>query len=155
MVSVDVPRSSSDAVMSRKDQLLRILAQLDKHCAADDYSPAAADRWRGLKRHTARMKDGLDLAWIELDGTAQDANNALRHVGYALGEGGNWGDNAMRQRGRQFVGSSAEAVSCRKRLPTEVHSRPSWDAAKPHPCGRTLCGAAIGAACHSMRRRPT
>jgi hypothetical protein len=34
--------------MSRKDQLLRILAALDGHFAADDCSPADADRWRQL-----------------------------------------------------------------------------------------------------------
>jgi hypothetical protein len=55
--------------MSRKDQLLRILAQLDKHFAADDCSPADADRWRELKRHIVRFKDALDLARIELDRT--------------------------------------------------------------------------------------
>ena len=75
--------------MSRKDLLLRILAQQKKHFAADDYSPADTDRWRELKRHIARMKDGLDLAWIELDRTAPDASKALRQVGFGLGEGGN------------------------------------------------------------------
>jgi hypothetical protein len=36
--------------VSRKDQLIRIIAQLDGHFAADDASPADADRWRELKR---------------------------------------------------------------------------------------------------------
>ena len=47
--------------MSRKYQTLRIIAQLDGLFAADDCSPADADRWKELKRHIIRMKDGLDL----------------------------------------------------------------------------------------------
>jgi hypothetical protein len=50
--------------MSRKDQLLRIMAALDGHFAADDCTPADADRWRELKRHIVRMRDALDLARI-------------------------------------------------------------------------------------------
>jgi hypothetical protein len=79
--------------MSRKDQLLRILAQLDKHFAADDCSPADQDRWRELKRHIVRMKDGLDLARIELESlkrgapqTKEIVRKALQHVMFGLGE---------------------------------------------------------------------
>jgi hypothetical protein len=71
--------------MSRKDQLLRILAALDGHFAADDCSPADADRWRELKRHIARMKDALDLARIELDRKAPETSTALKHVRWGLG----------------------------------------------------------------------
>jgi hypothetical protein len=71
--------------MSRKDQLLRILAALDGHFAADDCSPADADRWRQLKRHIVRMKDALDLARIELDRKAPEPSNALKHVRWGLG----------------------------------------------------------------------
>jgi hypothetical protein len=78
---------------------LRILAQLEKHFAAGDYSPADTDRWRELKRHIARMKEGLDWARIELDRTAPDASKALRQVGLALGRVGIRGGNAMRQWG--------------------------------------------------------
>jgi hypothetical protein len=66
--------------MSRKDQLLRTLAALDGHFAADDCSPADADRWRQLKRHIVRFKDALDLARIELDRSSPDAATALKHV---------------------------------------------------------------------------
>ena len=71
--------------MSRKDQLLRILAQLDGHFADDGIAPANQDRWRELKRHVARMKDALDLARIELDRTTPDAGKALQHVRWGLG----------------------------------------------------------------------
>jgi hypothetical protein len=71
--------------MSRKDQLLRILAQLDEHFDADDCSPAYADRWRELKRHIVRSKDALDLARIELDRSSPDAGMALKHVRWGLG----------------------------------------------------------------------
>jgi len=71
--------------MSRKDQLPRILAAIDGHFAADDCSPADADRWRELKRHIARMKDALDLARIELDRKAPEPSKALDHVRWGLG----------------------------------------------------------------------
>jgi hypothetical protein len=51
---------------AKRDQLFRIIAKLDGHFAADDVSPADADRWRELKRHIVRMKDGLDLVATEL-----------------------------------------------------------------------------------------
>jgi hypothetical protein len=70
--------------MSRKDQPLRILAQLDKHFAADDCSLADADRWRELKRHIVRMKDALDLAGIELDRKAPEPSKALEYVQWGL-----------------------------------------------------------------------
>jgi hypothetical protein len=62
--------------VSRKDQLLHILAALDGHFAADYCSPADADRWRELLRHIVRMKDALDLARIELDRKAPEPSNA-------------------------------------------------------------------------------
>ena len=65
--------------MSRKDQLLRILAALDGHFAADDCSPADADRWRELKRHITRIKDGLDLA-RSAPQTKEIVGKALQHV---------------------------------------------------------------------------
>ena len=66
--------------MSRKDQLLRILAQLDKHFDDDGCSPADQDRWRELKRYIVRFKDALDLARIELDRKAPEPSKALKHV---------------------------------------------------------------------------
>ena len=71
--------------MSRKDQLLHILAQPDSHFAADNCSPADADRWRALKRHIARTKDALDLARIELERTALETAKALDHIKWGLG----------------------------------------------------------------------
>ena len=47
--------------MSRKDQLLRILAVLDGLFASDDVSPADQDRWQELKRHITRMRRSLSL----------------------------------------------------------------------------------------------
>jgi hypothetical protein len=73
--------------MSRKDQLLRILAALDGHFADEDAFPADADRWRQLKRQIVRMKDALDLARIELDRKAPDPSEALKHVQRGLGVG--------------------------------------------------------------------
>ena len=52
--------------MSRKGQMLRIIAALDGLFANDAISPADQDRWRELKRHITRMKDGLDVARIEV-----------------------------------------------------------------------------------------
>jgi hypothetical protein len=43
------------------DQLLRIIAVLDKHFAAEDQPPADRDRWRELLRRIVRMKDALNL----------------------------------------------------------------------------------------------
>jgi hypothetical protein len=75
------------------DQLFRIIAALDSHFASDDQLPADADRWRELKRHIVRMKDGLDLARIELESfergapqTKEIARKALQHVKFGLGE---------------------------------------------------------------------
>jgi hypothetical protein len=79
--------------MARRDQLLHILAVLDGHFAADDVSPAYADRWRELKRHIVCMTDGLVLARIELESlergaplTKEIAGKALQHVRFGLGE---------------------------------------------------------------------
>jgi len=72
--------------MSRKDQLLRILAALDAHFVEDGLSTANQDRWRELKRHIVRMKDALDLARIELDRKVPEPSNALKHVQWGLGE---------------------------------------------------------------------
>ena len=79
--------------MARRDQLVRILAALDGHFAADDISPADADRWRELKRHITRMKDGLDLTRIELESLERGApqtkdivRKALQHVRFGLGQ---------------------------------------------------------------------
>ena len=47
--------------MAKRDQVLRIIAQLDGLFAADDCSPADADRWRELKRHITRMRSSLSL----------------------------------------------------------------------------------------------
>jgi hypothetical protein len=75
------------------DQIFRILAQLDNHFAADDQLPADADRWRELKRHIVRMKDGLDLARIELESLARGApltkeivGKVFPHMRFGLGE---------------------------------------------------------------------
>jgi hypothetical protein len=45
----------------RTEQLLRIIAALDKHFAAEGQPPADRDRWRELLRRIVRMKDALDL----------------------------------------------------------------------------------------------
>ena len=47
--------------MAKRDQVLRIIAQLDGLFAADDRSPADVDRWRELKRHITRMRSSLSL----------------------------------------------------------------------------------------------
>jgi hypothetical protein len=47
--------------MSRKDQTLRIVAQLDGLFASDDVSPADQDRWKELKRQITRMRSSLSL----------------------------------------------------------------------------------------------
>jgi hypothetical protein len=47
--------------MAKRDQLLRIIAQLDGLFESEDVSPADADRWRELKRHITRMRTSLDL----------------------------------------------------------------------------------------------
>jgi len=75
--------------MSRKDQLFRILTALDGHFAADDVSPADADRWKALKRRIVRMKDGIDLARIEVHGGPLNEERARaidRHLLFALSE---------------------------------------------------------------------
>jgi hypothetical protein len=68
--------------MSRKDQTLRIVAQLD-------VSPADADRWRQCKGNITRMMDGLGLAPIELESNVrapeERSRMALRHVRFGLG----------------------------------------------------------------------
>jgi hypothetical protein len=43
------------------DQLLRIIAALDKHFADKEQLPADRDRWRELLRRIVRMKDALNL----------------------------------------------------------------------------------------------
>jgi hypothetical protein len=48
-------------IMSRRDQTLRIVAQLDGLFARDDVSPAGQDRWQELKRHITRMRSSLSL----------------------------------------------------------------------------------------------
>jgi hypothetical protein len=47
--------------MSRNDQTLRIIAQLDGHFRSDDVSLADADGWKELKRHITRMRSSLSL----------------------------------------------------------------------------------------------
>jgi hypothetical protein len=37
--------------MPPNEQLVRLMAQMDSHFAADDVSPADRDVWKGLKRH--------------------------------------------------------------------------------------------------------
>ena len=54
--------SATTSKHAMADQLFRLLALLDNHFAADDTFPVDADRWRELKRHITRMKDGFDLA---------------------------------------------------------------------------------------------
>lgn len=75
--------------MSRKDQLLRVLFALDRHFDDDRVTPADADRWRELKRHVVRMKEGLDLALTELVSGApaneEKVRKALNHVRLGLG----------------------------------------------------------------------
>jgi len=73
--------------MGRKDQLLRILAALDGHFDADEVSPADQDRWKELKRHIVRMKDGIDMARIEVRGWNDERARVIeRHLNFGLGE---------------------------------------------------------------------
>jgi hypothetical protein len=58
--------------VSRKDQLLRIVAQLGGHFAGDDQPPVDAERSRELKRHIARMLGALAL----IDMTLRDERTA-------------------------------------------------------------------------------
>ena len=71
--------------MSRRDQLLPILAQLDGHVADDDCSSVDADRWRAEKHHIARMKDALDLARIELERMAPERGQGAQSHSVGLG----------------------------------------------------------------------
>ena len=75
--------------MSRKEQLSRIIAQLDRHFTGDAF-PADADRWREAKRRLIRALDGLDLARAELESGARQpeekARVALLHVLFGLGD---------------------------------------------------------------------
>jgi hypothetical protein len=71
------------------DQLFRLIASLDSHFAADDAFPADAARWRELKRHIVRMKDGLDMARIEVRSrplTEELARTIERHLDFGLAE---------------------------------------------------------------------
>jgi hypothetical protein len=45
----------------KRDELLRIIVELDGLFAAEDCSPADADRWRELKRHITPMLSSLSL----------------------------------------------------------------------------------------------
>ena len=75
--------------MSRKGQMLRIIAALDGLFANDAISPADQDRWRELKRHIMRMKDGLDMARIEVRSrplSEELARTIERHLEFGLGE---------------------------------------------------------------------
>ena len=65
-------------------QLFRLIAQLDSHFAADDQLPADGARWRELKRHITRMKDGLDLARIELEKSGERTPCLVTSSRYAL-----------------------------------------------------------------------
>jgi hypothetical protein len=78
----------------KRDQLLRIIAQLDGLFAADDCSPADADRWQELKRHITRLRDALLLVETTLReererGIPLTADTGRKLEGYArfgLGE---------------------------------------------------------------------
>lgn len=70
-----------------KDQLFRILTALDGHFAADNISPADADRWKALMRHIVRMKKGLEMAHIEARArplTEERARMIERHLTFGL-----------------------------------------------------------------------
>jgi hypothetical protein len=77
--------------VSRKDQLSRILPQLDRHFADGDAFPADADRWREAKRRLIRALDGLDLARVELESSVRPPEEKMRvallHVLFGLDEG--------------------------------------------------------------------
>ena len=75
--------------MAKRDHLFRLIAALDAHFADEDAFPADADRWRALKRHIVRMKDGLDTARIEVRSrplTEELARIIERHLDFGLGE---------------------------------------------------------------------
>jgi hypothetical protein len=78
--------------MARRDQLLRIVAALDRHFDDDRVSLADQDRWGELKRQVARMKEGLELTLGELVSGApaneEKVRKALRHVRFGLDEKG-------------------------------------------------------------------
>jgi len=65
------------------------MASLDGHFAADDISPADADRWRALKRRIVTMKSGLDLARIAVRGgplSEERARTIEKHLKFALAD---------------------------------------------------------------------
>ena len=43
------------------EQLVRVMARMDSHFAADDASPADRNDWKTPKRYIVRMMDGLAL----------------------------------------------------------------------------------------------
>jgi hypothetical protein len=47
-------------------QLYRLMARMDRVFACDDQSPTDRNDWRDLKRHIARMRDGLTLVHVTL-----------------------------------------------------------------------------------------
>jgi hypothetical protein len=47
-----------------KDELFRILVQLQHHFEGEGIPPAEAERWRELKDHVTRMLTSLDLIAI-------------------------------------------------------------------------------------------
>jgi hypothetical protein len=72
----------------KRDQVLRIIAQLDGLFASDDVSPADADRWKELKRHITRMRTSLDLVATSIAkmrklGTPMTDDEARKIEGYA------------------------------------------------------------------------
>ena len=79
--------------MAKRDQVLRIIAQLGRLFAADDCSPADADRWRELKRHITRMRSSLSLVAtsiakmrdLDIPMTDDEARKIERYTRFGLG----------------------------------------------------------------------
>jgi hypothetical protein len=74
--------------MAKRDQLLRIIAQLDGLFASDDVSPADKDRWKELKRHVTRMRSSLGLVVTSISkmrelGMPMTDDEARKIEGYA------------------------------------------------------------------------
>jgi hypothetical protein len=84
--------------VSKRDQLLRIVTQLDGHFAAADHTPVDVDRWRELKGHIARMLGALFLIDITLrderergiplsDLSEEMVRKIEKHARFGLGDG--------------------------------------------------------------------
>jgi hypothetical protein len=77
--------------VSRKDQLFRIIAQLDDHFCADDCSREDADRWKELKLHVARTLGALFLVEMTLRKEHDQGIPLAAEIGHKLKKYALWG----------------------------------------------------------------